>query len=98
MSSTFRATRCREQEAEAKAKRRIGLGVTGLADALLFCGTAYGSSAAVALTRRWLGVIKREAYRASARLAAEKGPFPLYDPVHARAPEPRRASTRKRAR
>ncbi len=68
-----------EQESEAKAKRRIGLGVTGLADALLFCGTAYGSSPAVALTRRWLEVIKREAYRASAEIAAEKGPFPLYD-------------------
>ncbi len=70
-----------QQEAEAKAKRRIGLGITGLADALLFCGAAYGSPAAVELTRRWLEVIKREAYRASARLAAEKGPFPLYDPV-----------------
>jgi ribonucleoside-diphosphate reductase alpha chain len=68
-----------EQEAEAKAKRRIGLGITGLADALLFCGAAYGSSEAVALTRRWLGGIKREAYRASALLAAEKGVFPLYD-------------------
>ena len=68
-----------EQEAEAKAKRRIGLGVTGLADALLFCGTAYGSSPAVALTRRWLELIKREAYRASAEIAAEKGPFTLYD-------------------
>lgn len=69
-----------QQEAEAKAKRRIGLGVTGLADALLFCGTAYGTGPAVALTRRWLGVIKREAYRASTEIAAEKGPFPLYDP------------------
>ena len=70
-----------EQEAEAKAKRRIGLGITGLADALLFCGAAYGSSEAVALTRQWLGVIKREAYRASALLARERGPFPLYDAV-----------------
>ncbi|GAA4720882.1 adenosylcobalamin-dependent ribonucleoside-diphosphate reductase [Sphingomonas lutea] len=70
-----------EQEAEAKAKRRIGLGITGLADALLFCGAAYGSSEAVALTRQWLGVIKREAYRASALLAREKGSFPLYDAV-----------------
>ncbi|HEU5068322.1 MAG TPA: adenosylcobalamin-dependent ribonucleoside-diphosphate reductase, partial [Sphingomicrobium sp.] len=68
-----------EQEAEAKAKRRIGLGITGLADALLFCGVTYGSSEAVALTRRWLGMIKREAYRASAELAAEKGQFPRYD-------------------
>ena len=70
-----------QQEEEAKAKRRIGLGITGLADALLFCGAAYGSDEAVELTRRWLGTIKREAYRASALLAAEKGPFPLYDPV-----------------
>jgi len=69
-----------EQEAEAKAKRRIGLGVTGLADALLFCGAVYGGRDAVALTRGWLGTIKREAYRASAELAAEKGPFPLFDP------------------
>jgi ribonucleoside-diphosphate reductase alpha chain len=69
-----------EQEAEAKAKRRIGLGITGLADALLFCGATYGSGEAVELTRRWLGTIKREAYRASALLAAEKGAFPLYDP------------------
>ena len=68
-----------EQEAEAKAKRRIGLGVTGLADALLFCGVAYGSSEAVTLTRQWLGTIKRHAYCASAELAAEKGPFPNYD-------------------
>jgi ribonucleoside-diphosphate reductase alpha chain len=68
-----------EQENEAKAKRRIGLGITGLADALLFCGAAYGGSKSVDLTRHWLGVIKREAYRASALLAAEKGPFPLYD-------------------
>jgi ribonucleoside-diphosphate reductase alpha chain len=67
------------QETEAKAKRRIGLGVTGLADALVFCGVPYGSEQAVALTQEWLGLIKREAYRASADLAAEKGPFPLYD-------------------
>lgn len=67
------------QAAEARAKRRIGLGVTGLADALVFCGARYGEAEAEALTRRWLGVIKREAYRASAELAAEKGAFPLYD-------------------
>ena len=68
------------QEAEAKAKRRIGLGVTGLADALIFCGARYGDDSALALTAHWLAVIKREAYRASAELAAEKGAFPLYDP------------------
>jgi ribonucleoside-diphosphate reductase alpha chain len=69
------------QKREAKAKRRIGLGVTGLADALIFCGARYGDEAAVALASHWLGVIKREAYRASAELAREKGPFPLYDPA-----------------
>ncbi|HXG82348.1 MAG TPA: adenosylcobalamin-dependent ribonucleoside-diphosphate reductase [Sphingomicrobium sp.] len=68
-----------EQEAEAKSKRRIGLGITGLADALLFCGTVYGSREAVGLTQRWLETIKREAYRASAELAAEKGSFPRFD-------------------
>ena len=69
------------QASEARAKRRIGLGVTGLADALIFCGARYGDEASIALTRHWLSSIKREAYRASAELAAEKGPFPLYDPV-----------------
>jgi len=67
------------QASEAKAKRRIGLGVTGLADALAFCSVAYGSQQAVALTGEWLSTIKREAYRGSAELAAEKGRFPLYD-------------------
>lgn len=68
-----------QQEAEAKAKRRIGLGITGLADALLFCNVRYGSEQAVALTCRWLDTIRHAAYRASALLAAEKGRFPLYD-------------------
>jgi len=67
------------QKAEAKAKRRIGLGITGLADALIFCGARYGDEVAVALTTHWLSIIKREAYRASAGLANEKGVFPLYD-------------------
>jgi len=68
-----------EQEAEAKAKRRIGLGVTGLADALIFCGARYGAEDGLALTRRWLKALRDAAYRASAELAAEKGAFPLYD-------------------
>ncbi|HVY04258.1 MAG TPA: adenosylcobalamin-dependent ribonucleoside-diphosphate reductase, partial [Caulobacterales bacterium] len=70
-----------KQEEEAKAKRRIGLGVTGLADALVFCGARYASDEAVRLTREWFAVIKREAYRASAMLAEEKGAFPLYAPA-----------------
>jgi ribonucleoside-diphosphate reductase alpha chain len=68
-----------QQKHEAEAKRRIGLGVTGLADALIMCGERYGSDAAVALTEKWLHVVVRQAYLASADLAAEKGPFPLFD-------------------
>lgn len=86
-----------QQEAEAKAKRRIGLGVTGLADALLFCGKAYGSGPAVELTRDWLGIIKREAYRTSALLAAEKGRFPLYDECMLDAPNLRSLDQETRA-
>jgi ribonucleoside-diphosphate reductase alpha chain len=68
-----------EQQHEARTKRRIGLGVTGLADALVMCGLRYGSHEADVATEAWLGVIEREAYLASAALAAEKGPFPLFD-------------------
>ena len=64
---------------EAETKRRIGLGVTGLADALIECGVRYGSKEAVRLTHRWLAAVRRAAYLASAELADEKGPFPLYD-------------------
>src|SRR5258708_18026096 len=67
-----------EQAHEAKAKRRIGLGVTGLADALILCGARYGSSHAVALTTQWLKAIQPPAHLASAALAAEKGAFPLF--------------------
>ena len=68
-----------EQQAEAKAKRRIGLGVTGLADALIFCRTRYGSPESIAMIERWLKVLSHAAYRASAELACEKGAFPLFD-------------------
>ena len=70
-----------EQEAEAQAKRRIGLGVTGLADALIMCGRRYGSPDSVALVEAWMREIQVAAYRASAELAKEKGPFPLFDRV-----------------
>jgi len=68
-----------QQKEEAHQKRRIGLGVTGLADALILCGLRYGSPAAVAATESWLAAIEREAYLASTSLAAEKGPFLLFD-------------------
>ncbi|MGB0969173.1 MAG: ribonucleoside-diphosphate reductase, adenosylcobalamin-dependent, partial [Halocynthiibacter sp.] len=64
---------------EAAAKRRIGLGVTGLADALLMVGLRYGSEEAARQTDEWLHAIARAAYLASVDLAKEKGPFPLFD-------------------
>jgi len=67
------------QAAEAQAKRRIGLGVTGLADALLMLGLRYGSDDAARQTEDWLRAIARAAYLASVELAREKGPFPLFD-------------------
>lgn len=67
------------QAHEAKAKRRIGLGVTGLADALLMCRQRYGSAEAAEMTTRWMAMIERAAYLASSAIAKEKGSFPLYD-------------------
>ena len=67
------------QRAEAQAKRRIGLGVTGLADALLMVGLRYGSEEAARQTDEWMHAIARAAYLASVELAKEKGAFPLFD-------------------
>jgi ribonucleoside-diphosphate reductase alpha chain len=67
------------QAAEAQAKRRIGLGVTGLADALLMMGLRYGSDEAARQTEAWLKAIARAAYLASVDLAKEKGAFPLFE-------------------
>jgi ribonucleoside-diphosphate reductase alpha chain len=68
-----------QQTAEARNKRRIGLGVTGLADALLYCRARYGSEEAVRLTELWMSTLRRAAYAASVEIAKEKGPFPLFD-------------------
>ncbi len=68
-----------EQRAEAFAKRRIGLGVTGLADALIFCRTRYGSRESIELIDSWLSALSDAAYLASAEIAGEKGAFPLFD-------------------
>lgn len=68
-----------QQREEALAKRRIGLGVTGLADALIMKRLRYGSPEAAEWTGGILSVIENTAYRASAALATEKGAFPLYD-------------------
>ena len=68
-----------ELAGEAANKRRIGLGVTGLADALAMCRLRYGSKEAVKMAGRWMALIEQAAYRASAHLAREKGAFALFD-------------------
>lgn len=68
-----------EQAQEAQNKRRIGLGVTGLADALLMVGLEYGTDEAAAQCEEWLRQIARSSYLASVELAKEKGAFPLFD-------------------
>jgi ribonucleoside-diphosphate reductase alpha chain len=68
-----------QQAHEARAKRRIGLGVTGLADALIMCGARYGSKRSIELTEGWMHALERAAYLASVEIAREKGAFPLFD-------------------
>ncbi len=67
------------QRREAIAKRRIGLGMTGLGDALVMCGLRYGSAEAAGRAALWARAIESAAYRASAGLARDKGSFPLFD-------------------
>ena len=66
------------QEDEAKNKRRMGLGVTGLANAGEMLGHAYGSPEFLSWAEKIFACLRDNTYRASARLAAEKGAFPLY--------------------
>jgi ribonucleoside-diphosphate reductase alpha chain len=68
-----------EQRQEALAKRRIGLGLTGLADALMMTGLRYGSPEAAAQAEGWARIVNHAAYRSSCELAVEKGAFPLFD-------------------
>lgn len=68
-----------EQEQEAKNKRRLGLGVTGVADALLMLGLRYGSDEAAQWVAEMMASVDHIAYNQSVNLAIEKGPFPLFD-------------------
>jgi ribonucleoside-diphosphate reductase alpha chain len=68
-----------EQEVEAKNKRRMGLGITGLGNVLGALGIKYGGAEAQEFTRKVLKLIANRCYMSSASLAAEKGPFPLFD-------------------
>lgn len=68
-----------QQRAEALSKRRMGLGVTGLANAGEAVAGAYGSQAFAEFTLEVLELIRTETYMASSNLAIEKGSFPLFD-------------------
>jgi len=66
------------QEQEAKSKRRMGIGVTGVANALEALGHTYGSKPFRTFFGMVLRTLTNELYRASATIANEKGAFPLY--------------------
>ena len=68
----------KEQEDEARDKRRMGLGITGLANTGEILGYSYGSPEFMQWTEKVLACLRDNTYRASAELAAEKGPFPLF--------------------
>jgi ribonucleoside-diphosphate reductase alpha chain len=68
-----------EQAAEAAAKRRVGLGLLGLGDALVQLGIRYDSGEGRALAASIAQRLRDSAYRASIALAKERGPFPLFD-------------------
>ena len=67
-----------EHEKEAKAKRRMGLGVTGLANASEALGMPYGSLESIVWVKSVMMTLRNEAYAASVELAEEKGSFPLF--------------------
>lgn len=67
-----------QQKEEALNKRRMGLGVTGVANALEAIGLPYGSQGFLQMLGQVLASLTRESYKASALLAAEKGEFPSY--------------------
>lgn len=69
-----------QQAEEGQNKRRMGLGVTGLANALEAMGLPYASRPFLAAMEDILRTLRDEAYRASVQLAKEKGPFPLFHP------------------
>lgn len=68
-----------EQELEAKSKRRMGIGITGLANAAEVLGFLYGSPEFIRFENDVLEMIRDYAYITSTELAAEKGKFPLLD-------------------
>jgi ribonucleoside-diphosphate reductase alpha chain len=68
-----------EQTENARGSRRIGLGITGLADTLVMMGMDYGSEQSLAVAQQTIRLICHTAYRTSTDLAKEKGSFPFFD-------------------
>ena len=68
-----------QQRSEAMAKRRVGLGFTGLGDALIMLGLKYDSAEARQAAARISESMRDHAYRASVELARERGAFPLFN-------------------
>jgi ribonucleoside-diphosphate reductase alpha chain len=69
-----------QQRAEALAKRRVGLGLTGLGDALILLGLPYDGAGARDTAAAIVRALRDTAYEASVALARERGPFPAFDP------------------
>jgi ribonucleoside-diphosphate reductase alpha chain len=69
----------RQQDEESKAKRRVGLGFTGLGDALLMLGQRYDSAEARETAARMTEFMRDRAYLASIELAREREPFPMFN-------------------
>lgn len=67
-----------QQQAEAQVKRRVGVGLTGLGDALIMMGLKYSSQEGREFARRVMETIAYTAYKASVALAQERGAFPLF--------------------
>jgi ribonucleoside-diphosphate reductase alpha chain len=80
-----------QQAEEARNKRRVGLGFTGLGDALIMLGLRYDTEPARQMAAKIAESMRDEAYTASVALAREKGQFPLFDAEQYLAP-PRFAS------
>jgi ribonucleoside-diphosphate reductase alpha chain len=70
------------QAGESQAKRRMGLGVTGLANAIEALGFSYGSERFLNTAESIFRVLRDETYRASVALAKEKGAFPMFEDAY----------------
>ena len=71
-----------QQEAQARGSRRIGLGVTGLADAIIMLNLVYGKQPSLDFVRDVMRGLCHTAYRASIEIARQKGSFPFFDPAY----------------